>query len=116
MSYIQKQIGGRLRGLKFNTLAIREFLRTVDWERYSSTANYAMVWAGLYGNAYAKREEVDFTMEDVIDWLDAMTQQDMDEISAVMAEVHAFKALLPKAEEPAAETVEEKKSELQPMT
>lgn len=109
-------IGGRLRGLKFNTLAVREFLRTVDWDRFDTTANYAMVWAGLYGNAYAKREEVDFTMEQVIDWCDELTQDDMNEISEVMASVQAFKALLPKVEEPKDETPEEKKSELEIMT
>ena len=113
MSYIQKEIGGRLRGLKFNTLSLREFMLKVDWERYAYTANYAMIWAGLFSNAYAKQEEVDFTFEQVIDWCDELTQTDFDEISNVMASTESYKKFMEAIDQhkSAVETPDEKKSE-----
>lgn len=100
MSYIKlnRSFKDRERGLKFNVLAIRQFLSKLDIENYGSTANYAMVWAGLYANAYVKGEEIDFTFEEVCDFVDTLDQSTIDEISVVMAGVEAYKKLLPEPE------------------
>ncbi len=107
MSYIKVDIGGKERGLKFNTLAIRLFVTKMDIANFNLTANYAMIYAGLYANCYVKGEEVDFTFEEVVDWVEALDQKTIDEISVVMASVEAYKKLLP--EEPVIE--DEKKNQ-----
>lgn len=80
------------RGLKFNNFGIAEFWKEVDFARYGSTGNYAMVWGGLLGNCYAKREEADFTFEQVTDLVDAMSKELLDEISLVLGATDKFKA------------------------
>ena len=116
MSYIQVTLGDKPRGLKFNILALKLFNDTVDYNRFNETANYAMVYAGLYANCFVKREEPDFTFEDVVEWVDQLSQKEVDDISLVMASLDAFKKMLPQSEEPAKEeTAEEKKSELKSM-
>ena len=125
MAYIQIEIGGKLRGLKFNMqLAKDEFLKTIDFKNYLSTANYAMFWAGLYANAYVKKEElttledVSATFENVCEWVDALDQETIDRVSLVLNESAWFKALVEASkkinEALSAESEEEKKSELQP--
>lgn len=92
MSYIKVLFpDGKERGLKFNNLAVGEFFKNIQWDRYNETANYAMVWAGLYGNSYAKREEPDYTFEQVMDWVDVMEKYLMDEISEVLASTQKYK-------------------------
>ena len=82
MSYIQVQIGGKLRGLKFNQLSIEVFSKHFRYEDSSEgvkhtedemalTSLIACVYAGLVANCYAKREEPDFNFENVCDWVEA---------------------------------------------
>lgn len=79
MSYVQIEIGGKLRGLKFNQGALMMFHKMCDFDNLEATAAYALFWAGLKSNAYAKREELTkevdgkeepVTYEDVCDWVD----------------------------------------------
>jgi len=92
MSYIKVMFPDNVeRGLKFNNLAVSEFFKNVNWERYNDTANYAMVWAGLYGNSFAKREEPDYTFDNVMDWVDQMDKKVLDDISTVLAETQKYK-------------------------
>lgn len=72
MSYIQIEIGGRLRGLKFNRGAYVIFTQSVDFEFFVATYAYGFVYAGLMGNCYVKREDPDFTFEQVCEWVDAL--------------------------------------------
>ena len=91
MSYIKVLFpDGKERGLKFNNLAVGEFFKNIQWDRYNETANYAMVWAGLYGNSYAKREEPDYTFDNVMDWVDQMDVKVLDAISIVLAETQIY--------------------------
>ena len=109
MSYIQVMFPDKVeRGLKFNNLAVREFWKTIDIGRYNATANYAMVWGGLVGNYFAKGIDQDFTFEQVIDWVDQMTQEQVDAISVVLAGVGSYKEGVAKIE--AAMSDVEKKS------
>lgn len=71
MSYLQLELGGKLRGLKFNQLAI-EIISTYNDTQTQSAFMYAMIYGGLMGNSYVKREEADYTFENVCDWVDVM--------------------------------------------
>ena len=70
MSYIQINIGGKLRGWKVNQLTLEE------WSKRMGTSNtsavYSAVNAGLIANCYVKGVEPDFTFEDVCDWCDQL--------------------------------------------
>jgi len=91
MSYIQIEIGGKLRGLKFNQLAIVILSQKADPERYSETANYAMVFAGLTANCYVKQDPADFTFEEVCDWVDLLSQETIDAIDKALGEAQAYR-------------------------
>jgi hypothetical protein len=71
MSYIQIEIGGKQRGLKFNQLAI-EIISTHNDGGSTSAFMYALYYGGLRGNSYVKREEPDYNFEQVCDWVDEM--------------------------------------------
>ena len=68
MSYVQIEIGGKLRGLKFNQLSLEEYTKHVGTG--NASAIYATFYAGLVGNCYVKQEEPDFTFEEVTEWVD----------------------------------------------
>jgi hypothetical protein len=82
-NYIQIEIGGKLRGLKFNQLALEVYNKNIDFERPMASAIYATFYAGLLGNCYVKREEPDFTFEQVTDWVDEIFSEKKDEIEKV---------------------------------
>lgn len=78
MSYVQIEIGGQLRGLKFNNYAIEQMLLK-QGSGSEAESTYAMVYGGLRGNSYAKEEEVTYTWENVIDWVDELIVADKGE-------------------------------------
>lgn len=90
MSYVQVEIGGKLRGLKFNQMADVEYLVKVGKNTNPVASTYAMVWAGLISNCYAKAEEVDFTFEQVCDWCEKVTDADFIKILDCYKETKAF--------------------------
>jgi len=95
MSYIQIDLGGKLRGLKFNQLAI-EVIGTHNDTTTNTGFLYAMVYGGLRGNSYVKREEPDYTFEQVCDWVDEMPNKD-EQITAItntMTETQLWKKLV----------------------
>jgi len=107
MSYLQIEIGplkkdakgvdipgSNLRGLKFNQLAHVEYLTISAGSKNNVLYSYALVYAGLYANCIAKREEPDFTFENVCDWVDKITDEKVFEnILAV------YKSTLPEVPE-----------------
>lgn len=102
MSYIQVEIGGKERGLKFNQLALEEM--TTLASTTNTTANvYAMFYGGLVGNSYTKREQPDYTFEDVCDWVDQLfAEKKTDVIKAVeqtLTQTQLYKSLVPEKEE-----------------
>ena len=78
--YIQAEILGKNRGLKFGTLATEQiFLElaklNADTNFYNSAMIAVIIYWGLYNNSFVKREEMDFTFESVVDWVDENTDQ-----------------------------------------
>lgn len=111
MSYLQIEIGGKLRGLKFNQLAI-EILSTFNDTNTSSAFMYAMVYGGLRGNSYVKREEPDYTFENVCDWCDDLENKDETIllISQTLTETQIWKNLVSLGEKNIADEDEKKKA------
>jgi hypothetical protein len=111
MSYIQITIGGKERGLKFNQLAI-ELMSQYNDTNTTTGFIYALFYAGLRGNNYVKREEPDYTFEEVCDWVDEMDNKDkiVNDVSAVLTETQVWKKLVKQGEEI---NEEEKKKVLQ---
>jgi hypothetical protein len=113
--YIQQDILGRQRGLKFGSLAAENILPELaalgvaTGSDYSSAMIAIVVYWGLFNNAFAKRQELDVTFEQVCDWVDEIWT-DTSKQEAVQAIVKAWeestttKTLL--------EKVSEKKTEL----
>lgn len=94
MSYIQVKLGGKDQGLKFNQLSIELFTENVNYEAIDTSSIYAIFFAGLTGNYYAKRKEVDFTFENVCDWCDELYESEpakITEVCEVFASTNAYK-------------------------
>jgi hypothetical protein len=111
MSYLQIEIGSKLRGVKFNQLAI-EIIGTYNNTETATGFLYAMVYGGLMGNTYVKREDLDYTFEQVCDWVDAMDKKDdvVAKLTASLTEANAWKNLIkPQAEIESVEADAEKK-------
>ena len=74
--YIQVNILGKMRGVKFGMIAVQQI--TMEAQKLGkilgASLDFAMVpvivYWGLYNNCYVKREEPDFTFEDVSDFVD----------------------------------------------
>jgi len=107
MSYIQIEIGGKLRGLKFNQYASIKFYKHVDLKDYDASSIYAMVYAGLAANSYVKREEfVDkdgdketpITFEMVCDWVDKLTDEVVIAVAGAFTESESFKKIIKESE------------------
>lgn len=71
MSYIQVELGGKQRGLKFNQLAL-EKIREKTNPKSDIQNVYALFYGGLMGNSFVKEEEPDYTFENVCDWIDEL--------------------------------------------
>lgn len=100
MSYIQIEIGGKQRGLKFNQLAI-EVIAKYNKSETQTAFIYAMIYGGLMGNSYVKQEEPDYTFEQVCDWIDAMQNKNdvIANITTVMTDTQIWKDLLKSGQE-----------------
>lgn len=98
MSYVQIEAGGKLRGLKFNQLALITMSQYTDVNNESATAAYALFYAGLYANCYVKRETPDFDFEKACEWLDLLSKEDIEKITAAFNETVSFQKDLPKEE------------------
>lgn len=107
MSYLQIEIGGKTRGLKYNQLAIEVMAKYNDTET-ASAFMYALIYGGLRGNTYVKREEPDYTFEDVCDWVDNLENKNEIILEATnkLTETQLFKNLVKDNGE---EVVEDKK-------
>lgn len=107
MSYIQIEIGGKLRGLKFNQMALEIFVLNLSDDGFTSSTVYAMFYAGLKANCYQKQEEADFTFSDVVDWVEEVEKNVLQKVNDIFAETQVykewlakFKAVLEPVEEP----------------
>lgn len=95
MSYLQIKIGGKLRGLKFNQLAI-EVISQYNNSGTNTGFVYAMIYGGLRGNSYVKNEEPDYTFENVCDWIDELENKNevITLVSNTMTETQIWKSLV----------------------
>lgn len=111
MSYTTINLNGKERGLKFNQLAI-EIIAQYNDTNTNTGFLYAMIYGGLRGNTYVKREEADYTFEEVCDWIDAMPEKEavVAKVSAAMTETQIWKDLTKSAGENAPEADEKKKA------
>jgi len=91
MSYCKINIGGKERGLKFNQMAVMMYAGKVDNENLIATAGYALIYAGLKANAYVKGEEVDFTFENVCDWVDELDAEALQLVTETFKETQSYK-------------------------
>lgn len=99
MSYIKIEIGGKERGLKFNQLAL-DIILDKSSPKITTQNIYAMFFGGLTANSFVKGEEVDFTLEDVSEWVDElyMTKKTdtIKQVEAVLVSTQLYKSMLPK--------------------
>ena len=74
--YMQADILGRKRGIKFGTIAIRQITlySEKNGKALGETLDLALipiiVYWGLFNNCYIKQEDPDFTFEDVVEFVD----------------------------------------------
>jgi hypothetical protein len=99
MSYTSLELGGRTRGLKFNQHAVITMSKYLDYDNMSATYGYALIYAGLSANCYVKREEVDFTFEQVCDWVDELKTEDVLKVQEVFQSTQAFQNIIKTNEE-----------------
>jgi hypothetical protein len=93
MSYIQLNIGGKLRGLKFNQMAVITMTKNLDFDNMEASYGYALIYAGLVSNMYVKRQEVDFSFEEVCDWADELKEEDLTKIREAFESTTAYQKL-----------------------
>jgi len=105
MSYINIQ--GR--GLKFNQGALIIFQSKIDQDNIGATAGYALIYAGLKSNAYVKGEEFTETFEQVCDWVDTLSDEEILNTTNCFKETQAYKKIMPEAKE---DPVEDDKKKL----
>lgn len=102
MSYIKIEFGGKERGFKFNQLAV-EVMAGLSSQTESSANVYAMFYGGLRGNSYVKREEPDYTFEEVCDWVDQLYAEKktdlIKEVERTLTETQLYKSLVPEVKE-----------------
>lgn len=99
MSYIQLELGGKTRGLKFNQMAVITMTNYMDFDNLAATYGYALVYAGLVANCYVKREEPDFTFEQVCDWVETLTPEQLLKVRDCFESTQTFKTLQSNSEQ-----------------
>lgn len=120
MSYIQIEIGGRKRGIKFSqgtNILLQDKLTDMDKSERKAFGVQYIVWAGLKTNCIIKGErltkdvegtEVPATIEDVFEWVEKLPQEVILDIVNLYTEVNAAVS----AAEPAATADTEEKKNL----
>ncbi len=90
--YIQLELGGKKRGVKFGNYALIEYSKlnntgVVEFNEQNPIKLCAdLVYCGLKNNCFIKKETEDFTYEDVVMWVDDMPIQQITEITQVFEE------------------------------
>lgn len=74
----------------------------MDYDNLAATYGYALVYAGLVANCYVKREEQDFTFEEVCDWMEELTQDDLIKVRECFESTQTYKNLMAGQDEPVA--------------
>jgi hypothetical protein len=84
--YIQLELGGKKRGVKFGNYALMEYSKlngtgVAEFDETNPIKLCAdLVYCGLKNNCFIKKEIVDFTQEDVLLWVDDMPMSQITDI------------------------------------
>ncbi len=116
MSYIQIEIGGKLRGLKFNTgtnILLRSKVKDYSDDEKEAFGAYCVIWAALVCNCKIKNEPVDFTFEDVCEWADALKNDVYIQLIKMQSEANEYRKNI---EEESDERTEEEKKKMTEIT
>ena len=77
--YIKANILGKERGLKFGLLAMQNISSDIEKYKQFGTDNTmtltSIIYWGMVNNCLQKREDPDFSFEDVCDWVDSNIDQ-----------------------------------------
>lgn len=106
MSYIQIEIGGKLRDMVFTqgvNILIRDKFLAFDKDERLAFGMQLTAWAALKVNCILKGIPCDFTFEDVYNWYESLPLESVEKIGQAYNEMIAFEKDLP-------EQPEEKKS------
>jgi len=120
--YMNANVLGRNRGIKFGMPAIKQIIMQMpseedkeklsaeDYDFKSTALVYEMLYWGLRNNCQNKKEDPDFTREEVIDWVDQNMLKNPD-FFAQLSEVFAS-SIAVDAEPVKEEVATEKKSKI----
>ena len=115
--YIQMDVLGRKRGLKFGMLAAQRIM--LEAQKLNATLGTevdvalvpVIIYWGLFNNCFVKREDPDFTFEEVCDWVD----EHVNEPEMFVEVIRCFyDSRVVKANMPEGEGNEKKSSTLKP--
>jgi hypothetical protein len=90
--YIQLELGGKKRGVKFGNYALVEYSKlngtgVAEFDETNPIKLCAdLVYCGLKNNCFIKKEIEDFNQEDVLAWVDDMPMAQITEIIQVFEE------------------------------
>ena len=90
MGYIKINFGGVERGLKFNQMTLHVMQKYTEKNAEYISNSYALIYAGLYCNAYQKREELDLTFEQVCDISDTLNEDQVLQIQKAFESTFTF--------------------------
>ena len=90
MSYIQVEMGGKLKGMKFNKYA-EDILRKKVQPDNLLSGIYSLVYSGLVANCFVKQIAQDFTFEEVCDWVDQLSDEVLLQIHTAFRESDSYK-------------------------
>jgi len=84
--YIQIGLGGKNRGLKFGNRALLNLMekhQIKEGIKFSFELLVDLVYFGLLNNCLVKKEDPDFALEDVENWVDDLPQKDLMQVFEV---------------------------------
>lgn len=96
MSYISKNIGGKVRGMKFTIGALYHAIeaeeKNIDGVHEQLKSVGVTIYAGLMNNCTIKKETPDFTLEDCVAWAGEIeTIKEVAEITEAFNKISASK-------------------------
>jgi len=108
--YVAIELGGERRELMFNMYALEEYTKRMlndlnaaiaanpnvsveDVKVSQASLVYACIYSGLLGNAYAEGNinKLGFTFKDVITWVDAAKNEDLEAACNCLSETERYK-------------------------
>lgn len=99
---IKIQLGDKERGLMFANMAWEEMTKLIpqdernqfDWLTSSSFAGYACTYGGLVNYDFAHRNVIDYTLPDVINWVDNANSEDIKLVRDKFNELQKFRDMM----------------------